>query len=96
MYWLSPFTYLLEGFLGLLLRNQKIVCAASELAVFSAPPGQDCQSYAGKFAQQTGGYVQSLSDGKCGFCQYATGEAFARSFNVFPKHIWRDFGMYFL
>ncbi|CAI6318503.1 unnamed protein product [Periconia digitata] len=93
MYYLSPFTYLLEGFLGLLVHNIPVQCDASELAIFSPPPGQDCQSYAGGFAQQSGGYVETQPNGDCGFCQYATGDAFAASFNVFAKHTYRDFGL---
>lgn len=92
MYWLTPFKYLLEGFLALLVRGQEIRCETTELAIFPPPSGQDCQTYAGQFAQQSGGYVQTQPDGNCGFCQYATGEAFAASFNVFPQYIWRNFG----
>ncbi|KAJ4295394.1 ATP-binding cassette transporter snq2 [Kalmusia sp. IMI 367209] len=93
MYWLVPFRYLLEGLLALLVRGQRIECETSELAIFPHPPGQDCQSYAGSFAQESGGYVQTQPNGDCGFCQYATGDAFAASFNVFEKYIWRDFGI---
>jgi ATP-binding cassette subfamily G (WHITE) protein 2 (SNQ2) len=95
MYWLTPFKYLLEGFLALLVQGQEIRCETQELAIFPPPPGQSCDSYAGQFAQQAGGYVQTQPDGNCGFCQYATGDAFAASFNVFPRYIWRDFGMFF-
>lgn len=93
MYWLTPFKYLLEGFLALLLAGQPIRCEPAEMAVFPPPPGQDCQAYAGAFAQRVGGYVEAMQDGRCGFCQYATGDAFAASFNVFPRYIWRDFGI---
>ncbi|KAF2657896.1 hypothetical protein K491DRAFT_653925 [Lophiostoma macrostomum CBS 122681] len=93
MYWVTPFKYLLEGFLGLLLDGVPIECDTTELAKFSAPPGQDCQTYAGSFAAQTGGYVRTQPDGSCGFCQYSDGTAFAASFNVFPKNVWRDFGI---
>lgn len=94
MYWLSPFKYLLEGFLALLIQGQEIRCETQELAIFPPPPGQSCDAYAGQYAQQAGGYVQTQPNGDCGFCQYATGEAFAASFNVFPRYIWRDFGMF--
>jgi ATP-binding cassette subfamily G (WHITE) protein 2 (SNQ2) len=93
MYWLTPFKYLLEGFLALLVQGQEIRCETNELAIFPPPPGQDCQTYAGQFAQQSGGYVQAQPDGNWGYCQFATGDAFAASFNVFPQYIWRDFGM---
>tara|TARA_R110002003_G_scaffold357_5_gene19117 strand:- start:4659 stop:8123 length:3465 start_codon:yes stop_codon:yes gene_type:complete len=94
MYWLTPFKYLLEGFLALLVQGQEIRCDTSELAIFPPPPGQSCQQYAGQFARQSGGYVQDQPDGNCGFCQFATGDAFAASFNVFPQYIWRDFGTF--
>ncbi|KNG49730.1 abc drug exporter [Stemphylium lycopersici] len=93
MYWLTPFKYLLEGFLALLTQGQEIRCETNELAIFPPPPGQDCQTYAGQFAQQAGGYIETQPNGNCGFCQYATGEAFAASFNIFPRYIWRDFGI---
>ncbi|KAF2642827.1 hypothetical protein P280DRAFT_276326 [Massarina eburnea CBS 473.64] len=92
MYWLTPFHYLLEGFLGLLVNGLPVECDSSELAIFPPPPGQNCQSYAGSYAQQSGGYVQTQPNGDCGFCQYATGDAFAASFNVFAKNTYRDFG----
>lgn len=93
MYWLTPFNYLLEGFLALLVSGQQIECSTSELAIFPPPPGQDCENYAGSFARQSGGYVQTQPNGDCGFCQFATGDAFAASFNVFKTNIWRDFGI---
>jgi hypothetical protein len=93
MYWVSPFTYLLGGYLGLLLDGVPIRCETNELAIFSPPPGQDCQSYAGQFAQQAGGYVQSQPNGDCGYCQFRDGTTFAASFNVVPRYIWRDFGI---
>ncbi|KAF2494821.1 hypothetical protein BU16DRAFT_48838 [Lophium mytilinum] len=94
MYWLTPFKYLLEGMLALITNGVPIRCDASELALFPAPPGQDCQTYAGSFAAQTGGYVQTQPNGDCGFCQYSNGTAFAASFNIEPKYIWRDFGIF--
>ncbi|KAF2739693.1 hypothetical protein EJ04DRAFT_287234 [Polyplosphaeria fusca] len=93
MYWLTPFHYLLEGMLGLLTDGIPIQCDNNELAIFTPPPGQDCQSYAGSFAEQSGGALQTLSNGDCGFCQYRSGTQFAASFNVLPKNIWRDFGI---
>jgi hypothetical protein len=93
---LTPFKYLLEGFLALLVTGQEIRCETNEMAIFPPPPGQDCQTYAGQFAQQAGGYVEAQPDGNCGFCQYATGDAFAASFNVFPQYIWHHVGIHLL
>jgi ATP-binding cassette, subfamily G (WHITE), member 2, SNQ2 len=81
MYYVAPFTYLLEGFLGLVVHNVPVRCEDSELAKFSAPPGQSCQTYAGPYTQQAGGYVQDLGNGLCGICQYANGDEFVSTYN---------------
>ena len=94
MYWVTPFKYLLEGMLGLVTDGVPIQCDRSELAIFDPPPGQSCQSYAGPYAQRIGGYVRTQPDGSCGFCHYSNGTQFAASFNVYPKYIWRDFGIF--
>lgn len=85
MYWLSPFTYLLECMLSILTHGVPVQCTETELAQFNAPPGQTCQSYAGPYVQQAGGYVTTLDSGLCGICQYATGDEFAASFHVYHK-----------
>lgn len=89
MYWLSPFHYLLEGMLALVTNGVPVRCETSELAKFSAPPGQTCQSYAGPYAQQAGGYVTTIDGGLCGFCQYRDGNQFAASFSVYYGNVWR-------
>lgn len=76
MYYLSPFTYLLEGFLGAATNGIQIECAEQEYAMFSPPPGLNCQDYTQAFIQQVGGYVRESADGMCMFCQYATGDEF--------------------
>jgi len=57
MYYLTPFHYLLEGLLGMVVHNEPIRCSTKELAIFPPPPGQTCQQYAGAYATQSGGYV---------------------------------------
>ncbi|KAE8350031.1 ABC-2 type transporter-domain-containing protein [Aspergillus coremiiformis] len=95
MYWLTPFHYLLEGFLGVVTHNVPVQCISREESQFSPPPGETCQSYAGSFAQQVGGYVRDAGNGLCSFCQYSSGDAFAvKSFNVYYSHKWRDYGIF--
>ncbi|ETN41231.1 uncharacterized protein HMPREF1541_03166 [Cyphellophora europaea CBS 101466] len=94
MYWLTPFHYLLEAFLGAAIHDQPVVCKPSEFARFAAPPGQTCDSYVGPFIEQAGGYVQTGEDGLCEFCQYANGDEFGRGFSVYYDNIWRDFGIF--
>ncbi|UKZ81708.1 hypothetical protein TrVFT333_009480 [Trichoderma virens FT-333] len=94
MYWLSPFHYLLEAFLGAAIHGHPVECTDSEFARFSAPPGQTCENYTASFINQAGGNVQTAADGLCEFCQYATGDQFGLSFSVEYSHIWRDFGIF--
>lgn len=94
MYWLSPFHYLLEAFLGAAIHDQPVVCSENEFARFPAPGGQTCDSYVQPFIEQAGGYVQTGADGLCEFCQYANGDEFGASFSVYYSNIWRDFGIF--
>ena len=82
MYWATPFHYLLEGFLGVAVNEQPVICKESEFARFAAPPGQTCETYTEQFIQQMGGYVQVGQEGICEFCQYANGNEWARGFSV--------------
>ncbi|KAL9110908.1 MAG: hypothetical protein Q9227_004523 [Pyrenula ochraceoflavens] len=94
MYYLTPFRYLIEGFVGVATHNVEVRCSDSEFARFTPPPGQSCQNYSAAFIQQAGGYVQTAANGMCEFCQYRSGDEFARSFNVSYSHKWRDFGIF--
>ena len=86
MYALTPFRYLLEGFLGVAVHGLKVECAQNEFARFAAPPGQTCESYTQQFIARAGGYVQTGAGGICEFCQYATGDEFV-SCLLFPFRI---------
>lgn len=94
MYPLTPFHYLLEGLLGLVVHDIPIVCETKELAIFNHPPGYTCQTYVGPYAASAGGYVETLADGMCGYCQYATGDEYAAGFNVYYSHHWRNYGLF--
>lgn len=94
MYQLTPFTYLLEGFLSAATHGRPVLCSSLEFARFAPPPGQTCQSYTATFIAQAGGYVQNGSNGLCEFCQYATGDEYAAGFNVFYNHKWLDYGVF--
>lgn len=37
---------------------------------------------------------ETQPNGQCGFCQYANGDAYGRSFNVYYSHLWRDYGFF--
>ncbi|KAL2789320.1 ABC-2 type transporter-domain-containing protein [Aspergillus keveii] len=95
MYWLTPFHYLLEAFLGVLVHQVPMECVEREDARFSLPPGSNsCQEYAGGFTSQAGGYVTDVGGGMCAYCLYSDGDEFASNFNVFYSHKWRDYGIF--
>ncbi|KAF3904035.1 hypothetical protein AA313_de0207927 [Arthrobotrys entomopaga] len=90
MYFLTPFRYLLEGFLGVLTHNVPVVCKPNEFANYRAPGGQSCQQYTQSFINSVGGYVDTAPDGSCNYCQFSVGDEYAASFNSFYAHRWRD------
>ena len=94
MYYVTPFRYLLDGFLGAAVHGRPVICASNEFARFSPPPGQTCQSYTADFIAKTGGYVQNGSGGLCEFCQYANGDEFAAGFNIYYSNKWMDYGVF--
>ncbi|KAL8890195.1 MAG: hypothetical protein Q9205_003289 [Flavoplaca limonia] len=94
MYYLTPFTYLLEGFLSAAVHGRPVDCADNEFARFQPPPNESCDSYTQQFVAQAGGYVQTGAEGICEFCQYRNGDEFARGFNIYYSNKWRDFGIF--
>ncbi len=93
MYWLTPFHYLLEALLGTVVHGVPIQCDSSEVARFSPPPGETCESYTQGYIAQMGGYVTTAGNGLCELCQFANGDQYAASFNVFYSHKWRNWGL---
>ncbi|KAH8686548.1 ABC-2 type transporter [Ilyonectria robusta] len=94
MYWLTPFHYLIEAFLGAAIHDQPVNCKPGEFARFNPPPSQTCEEYVAPYIQQAGGYVRTGDRGVCEFCQYATGDEFGIGFSVRYSNIWRDFGIF--
>ncbi|TIA85057.1 hypothetical protein E3P99_04086 [Wallemia hederae] len=82
--YLNPFTYYLDGALGAVASNTQVQCTSRELATFNPPPGENCGSYAGAFAQSSGGYLVDLNaTTDCQYCSMATSDAFLEQKHVF-------------
>ncbi|KAH4908209.1 hypothetical protein HBI80_056770 [Parastagonospora nodorum] len=94
MYHVTPFTYLLEAMLGLVIHKVPVICSRDELAIIQPPPGSTCHEYMSSYVMQAGGYVQTLDDGFCGYCQFANGDQFGVAFNVFERNFWKDFRIF--
>ncbi|KAL2061353.1 hypothetical protein VTL71DRAFT_7626 [Oculimacula yallundae] len=94
MYHVTPFTYLLEAMLGLVIHNVPVVCSRDELAIVTPPMGVTCNQWMDPTIAIAGGSVQTLSDGVCGYCQFANGDQFGVGFNVFQRNFMKDFWIF--
>lgn len=94
MYRVSPFTYLVEGMLGVAIANTNVVCADNELLSFNPPSGQTCGQYMSNYIAAAGGYLinEDATIG-CSFCSVSKTNVFLAQFDIYYSHKWRDFGL---
>lgn len=94
MYHLSPFTYLIGGYMGNAVHDLKIKCTSAETNYFSLPSGFDgtCADYAGPYVKATMGYLVNpeARDEDCGFCRYDTGDQYLATINIKYDQRWRN------
>ncbi len=96
MYYLSPFSYLVEGMLATGLANTKVVCSSIEINSFNPPPGKTCAEYMEPYISAFGGYLQENtlnSTPKCKFCSYLETNSVLARMSVYYSNRWRDFGI---
>ncbi|OAX36457.1 pleiotropic drug resistance ABC transporter [Rhizopogon vinicolor AM-OR11-026] len=92
MYYVTPFTYFIEGLLGQAIGNQDINCAVHEFVPMIPPSGSNCGEYMDTFISFAGGYLaDSNATSTCLFCPYRTTNQYMLSqFNITYSHHWRD------
>lgn len=96
MYYLSPFTYLVEGMLVTGLANTDVVCSSIEFNTFNPPSGKTCAEYMEPYISAFGGYLQENtgnSTPKCQFCGASKTNTVLASLSVHYSNRWRDFGI---
>lgn len=96
MYYLSPFTYIVEGMLVTGLANTKVVCSSIELSTFNPRPGQTCYEYMAPYIGTKGGYLQEGTQNNtqdCKFCYAADTNSVLAGMSVHYSNRWRDFGI---
>lgn len=95
MYWLDPFTYLIQGLLGPILWEVDVKCKESELTSIPLPPTQSCGEYMSEFLSSSRGYiVNANSTSSCLYCPYRTGAEYAETFNINSENYgWRGVGI---
>ncbi|ODQ51641.1 ABC transporter [Saitoella complicata NRRL Y-17804] len=96
MYWLTPFHYLLEAFLSTVVHDVPVRCSSGEYAQITPPTGQSCQQYLGTFVTQNGGYLNNPTaiGSTCQYCQYANGDEYTNTLNVYYYHRGRNVGIF--
>lgn len=92
MYRVNPFTYVLEGFLGISLAAAPIHCANNELLRFSPPPDLTCDEYMEPYMAAAGGTLVGGSGPGCEFCAMESTDTFLKGLNISFGNRWRDFG----
>lgn len=93
MYRLSPFTYLVAGFLATGVANTKVTCADNEYLRFYAPSGLDCGTYMSTYISKAGGYLLNNATSACEFCTVADTNVFLASINAQYDQRWRNWGI---
>lgn len=74
IYWLNPYTYLIQGLVAQIFYAVKVECKSDELATFTPPPGSTCGAYMEDFLASNPGYlVDPQAINSCQYCKYNTG-----------------------
>ncbi|KAK8045403.1 hypothetical protein PG993_005427 [Apiospora rasikravindrae] len=95
MYYVNPSTYWIGGMLAATLDGSPVECDPKETAQFDSPPGQTCQTYAGAFADASGGKLLNPdATAGCMYCPYTSGNQYLATLNLDAGQKWRDFGIF--
>ncbi|CEH19318.1 atpase [Ceraceosorus bombacis] len=94
VYYVNPISYYVQAQVSTVMHPLQVVCEREDLAIFNSPPGQDCSTYAGAWAQTAGGYLSNPeATAECGFCQYREGSQFAMTLNADYSFRWQAWGI---
>ncbi|CAM9024106.1 unnamed protein product [Wickerhamomyces anomalus] len=96
MYRVSPFTYIVDGFLSNGLANNRVQCSSTELVRFSPPSGYNCAQYMESYITKAGaGYLADpLATENCEFCAISSTNDFLRVVGVSYDRRWRNVGIF--
>lgn len=94
MYYLSPFTYLIDGMLATGLANNKVTCSSIEINKFSPPSNETCGEFMNDFKNIYGGYLLNPNARRdCEFCSANETNTVLGTLNSHYSHRWRNFGI---
>lgn len=93
MYYVSPFTYLVDGMLSTGLANTNVECSDIEFRELK-PTSGTCEEYMKTYTDLKGGYLENpYATEKCRFCPVSDTNVFLKSLNSEYSHRWRNFGI---
>ena len=97
MFYLSPFTWIVEGILGNAIGGVDVQCLVEEMNQVNPPPGKDCHSWLDPFTTgpNARGYWKPnpKNDGSCLYCQYQKGDDYLSSVWLNANHRYADLGI---
>lgn len=99
MYRVSPFTYLVGGFLSAGIANTRVTCAANEFLTLQ-PSNGSCGEFLNPFIEGAngqpgvGGYVSNPDAmSNCQYCTYDDSNVFLAGVSISYSDRWRNFGI---
>ena len=96
MYRVSPFTYMVSGFLSTAVSGTRVTCAANEFLRFAPVAGQTCKEYLQKYMNGSGslpgagGYLlDENATASCDYCPIEFTDVYLAGVNSSFKDAWR-------
>ena len=94
MYYVSPFTYLVDGMLSTGLANTNVTCSDIEFRTLEPAFNQNCGDYLTPYFDVFGGYLQNPNaTEKCSLCPQSETNTYLHLLNSDYSHRWRNFGI---
>ncbi|KAI9099899.1 putative ABC transporter [Phlyctochytrium arcticum] len=97
MYYVSPFTYIVDGMLATGVANTRVVCSEIEFFRMEPVSGQTCGQYLADWIAAAGGYVESPNaTSDCRYCPVDSTNVFLSQVGSSYDNRWRNFGIIFI
>lgn len=93
MYYVSPFTYLVDGMLSTGLANTEIKCSDIELRTLQPAGNQNCSAYLTPYFDFAGGYLEKDEGNNCTLCPQLKTNKYLAALNSDYSHRWRNFAI---
>ncbi|KAG7694129.1 hypothetical protein KL948_003099 [Ogataea haglerorum] len=95
MWRVSPYTYMVENLVGILLHDRPVHCAEKELNYLDPPQGETCGSYLAQYFENYSGYVANPdATSNCSVCMYKVGDQWMDTVGMKYSHRWRNIGFF--